>query len=141
MLCPVLSTINIILLRLPGIDLAPDEVGQNPINYSRYKTMIQDLIRAGNIPPTKVDMHALKDNKYTLQELKDLVQTFKVNDPAVMYPTPHAASREDLVKLAENKLSDILKEMPMRTRAPREKIMGRIYLPFPKSKSKKCMRK
>jgi len=96
-----------------GIDLAPDEVGQNPINYSRYKTMIQDLIRAGNIPPTKVDMHALKDNKYTLQELKDLVQTFKVNDPAVMYPTPHAASREDLVKLAENKLSDILKEMPM----------------------------
>jgi hypothetical protein len=102
-----------------GVDLDSDEVGPNPINYSRYKEMVQDLIRANNIPPTKVDMHALKDNKYSLQELKDLVQTFKVNDDAAMYPTQHA-SREDLIKLAETKLSEMIKEMPME-RIPNEK--------------------
>ncbi len=100
-----------------GVDLEPDQVGQNPINYSRYKEMVQDLIRAGNIPPTKVDLHALKDNKYSLQELKDLVQTFKVDSDAVMYPTQHA-SVDTIKKLAEKKLSDILKEMPM------EKVEG-----------------
>jgi len=96
-----------------GFDLEPDEVGQNPINYSRYVKTIEDLLRAGNIPPTKVDMHKLKDGGYTLKELKKLVDTFKV-DKDTYYPTSHAnIDKETLKKLAEQKLSDMFKEMPM----------------------------
>lgn len=97
-----------------GVDLPPEEVGQNPINYSRYVNMVQDEIRAGNIPPTKVDMHALKDGQYTIDELKELVQTFKADSDAVMYPTAHAAKDPaTIVKNAETSLLKLLAEEAM----------------------------
>jgi len=96
-----------------GIDLDSEEVGQNPINYSRLKQVVEDLLRAGNIPPTKVDMHALKDGKYSLKELRDLIDAFKVKKDT-FYPTTHASfDKDEIVKLAEAKVSDIVKEMPM----------------------------
>jgi hypothetical protein len=95
-----------------GIDLDADEVGQNPINYSRIKQMVEDLLRAGNIPPTKVDLHALKDGKYSLEELRDLVDSFKVKEDT-FYPTAHASfDKNEIIKLAEEKLGDMFKEMP-----------------------------
>lgn len=98
-----------------GVDLDADEVGQNPINYSRLKGQIQDLLRAGNIPPSKVDMHKLKDGGYSLEELRGLIDTFKANSDSVFYPTPHAAkiSPEQMQKKAEEKLSDLFKQMPL----------------------------
>ena len=97
-----------------GIDLDTKEVGQNPINYSRYKTMVQDYLRAGNIPPTKVDLHALKDNKYTLDELKKLIDTVKTKDDSAFYPTAHAdIDVEKIRKMALDSLGDIMKDLPM----------------------------
>jgi len=97
-----------------GIDNSPEEKGQNPMNYSRYKTMIQDYLRAGNIPPTKVDLHKLKDGIYTLDELKDLANSVKTNDGSAVYPTAHAAiDPVQLRKGAESRLADIVKEMPL----------------------------
>lgn len=96
-----------------GIDLDSEEVGQNPINYSRLKQIVEDLLRAGNIPPTKVDLHALKDGKYSLEDLRDLVETFKVHEDT-FYPTTHASfDRDEIIKLAEIKVSDMVKEMPL----------------------------
>ena len=98
-----------------GVDLDADEVGQNPINYSRLKGQIQDLLRAGNIPPSRVDMHRLKDGGYSLEELRGLIDTFKANSDSVFYPTPHAAAVDSsqLQKKAEEKLSDLFKQMPL----------------------------
>ena len=98
-----------------GVDLDADAVGQNPINYSRLKGQIQDLLRAGNIPPSKVDMHKLKDGGYSLDELRSLIDSFKANSDSVFYPTPHAAvvDPEQLQKKAEEKLSDLFKQMPL----------------------------
>ena len=97
-----------------GLDLDADEVGQNPINYSRLKGQIQDLLRAGNIPPSKVDLHRLKDGGYSLDELRNLIDTFKVNKDTY-FPTAHAAIDPDqLQKRAEEKLSDLFKQMPMK---------------------------
>lgn len=104
-----------------GMDLEPEERGQNPINYSRYKTIIQDYLRAGNIPPTKVDLHKLKDGGYTLDELKELADAVKVNDSSAIYPTVHASVLNDvhpvdidvLRKIAEDKIADLQKDMPL----------------------------
>jgi len=96
-----------------GLDLDADEVGQNPINYSRLKGQIQDLLRAGNIPPSKVDMHKLKDGGYSLDELRNLIDTFKVNKDT-FFPTAHAKIDDDQIqKSAEEKLSDLFKQMPL----------------------------
>lgn len=97
-----------------GVDLDADEVGQNPINYSRLKGLVQDYIRSGNIPPTKVDLQKLKDGGYSLKELRGLVDTFKVNRDA-LFPTAHSASvdLEALKKRAEEKLGDLFKQMPI----------------------------
>jgi len=97
-----------------GVDLDADEVGQNPMNYSRLKGQIQDLLRAGNIPPSKVDIHKLKDGGYSLSELRNLIDAFKANSDSVFYPTSHAAKidPEQLQKKAEEKLSDMFKQMP-----------------------------
>jgi len=94
-----------------GTELAPDDIGQNPINMSRYKTLVQDYLRAGNIPPTKVDLHKLKDGGYTLDELKKLVETVQTKDENAIYPTTHA-NIENVKKLALDTLSDMYKEMP-----------------------------
>ena len=97
-----------------GFDLDADEVGQNPINYSRLKGQVQDLLRAGNIPPSKVDMHKLKDGGYSLDELRNLIDTFKVNTDTY-FPTAHAkVDPEQMQKKAEEKLSDLFKQMPMK---------------------------
>ena len=96
-----------------GIDLDSKEVGQNPINYSRLKGMVQDYLRAGNIPPTKVDMQKLKDGIYSLEELQSLIDTFKV-DRDTFFPTAHAAVDPQIIrKQAEEKLSNLFKQMPL----------------------------
>ena len=108
-----------------GIDI--EDPKNPPINYSRYKTMVQDYLRAGNIPPSKVDLHRLKDGQYTLQELKDLIDTVKTNDDDAFYPTAHASiSREVLQKAAESKISDMIKDMPVQKEmvAPSDMIPG-----------------
>lgn len=106
-----------------GLDLDSDEVGQNPINYSRLKSQIQDLLRAGNIPPSKVDLHRLKDGGYSLDELHKLVDTFKVNTDTY-FPTSHAKVDSNQVqKRAEKRLSDLFKQMPLEkedARPPRQ---------------------
>lgn len=89
-----------------GVDLDKEEVGQNPINYSRYKTIIQDLVRAGNIPPHSVDLHKLKDGLYSLDELKKIVDTFKT-DKSTFYPTTHA-SDEGMKKVAAEEVTSSL---------------------------------
>ena len=109
-----------------GTELSPDEVGQNPINMSRLKTLVQDYIRAGNIPPTKVDLHKLKDGGYTLDELKALVKTIQTKDDAAIYPTTHA-DIDKVKKQALDTLSDMYKEMP----AEKEIIEPQMGLSIP----------
>ncbi len=97
-----------------GVDLSADEVGQNPINYSRLKGQVQDYLRAGNIPPSKVDMHKLKDGGYSLDELRNLIDTFKVNKDSY-FPTAHAkVDLNQIQKKAEEKLSELFKQMPVK---------------------------
>ncbi|KKK54126.1 hypothetical protein LCGC14_3087870, partial [marine sediment metagenome] len=66
------------------------------------------------IPPSKVDLHRLKDGGYSLDELRNLIDTFKANKDTY-FPTAHAKmDPAQIQKQAEEKLSDLFKQMPVK---------------------------
>jgi DNA-directed RNA polymerase subunit RPC12/RpoP len=92
-----------------GIENKPEEVGQNPINYSRLKDSLMDLIKGSNVPPLDIDIHKLKDGGYTYDELKKLYDNFK-SDKGAIFPVPHSSSiKEQIVKLAEEQINQNFK--------------------------------
>lgn len=78
-----------------------------PVTYDRVKDMLQSQVRQNRVPIPGLDLHALKDNKYTRAELIDFLEALKVNGEDAAYP-PSTASNESMKKLAEEEVANEL---------------------------------
>lgn len=74
-----------------------------PVTYDRVKDMLQSQIRQNRVPIPNLDLHALKDNKYTRAELIKFLEALKVNGEDASYP-PATADNKSMKKVAEEEL-------------------------------------
>lgn len=72
-----------------------------PVGYDRVKDMLQSLVRQNRTPIPGLDLHALKDNKYTRAELIGFLDDLKAGGKDSFTP-PATASNTSMTKFAKD---------------------------------------